>query len=155
MVFCKECQRKVEDCPHFVPSISARRNPVFDAKIETLAYDDTRRILEIAFKSGQVWQLFDVPADVYRELCDSTISSFLKFIAPRFKSAPVRMGLNTIHVPDSETCFHCKRPMAESHRSGGTFSRLIRVFWTCAGCGRWEWRRYGERSERDLIRRRH
>ena len=58
MVFCKECQQKVEDCPHFVAPIAARRIEVFDAKVKTLAYDPDQRILEIAFKSGQVWQLF-------------------------------------------------------------------------------------------------
>src|SRR2546422_9011779 len=68
MVFCKECQQKVEDCPHFVAPIAARRIEVFDAKVKTLAYDPDQRILEIAFKSGQVWQLFTVPAGIYQEL---------------------------------------------------------------------------------------
>ena len=39
MVFCKECRRKVEDCPHFVYPITAQRVSVFDPKIETLAYE--------------------------------------------------------------------------------------------------------------------
>ena len=58
MVFCKQCSRKVEDCPHFVERIQAPRIFVFDAKIETLAYSEQERILEIRFKSGQAWQLF-------------------------------------------------------------------------------------------------
>ena len=61
MVFCKECRRKVEDCSHFVYPITAPRISVYDPKIETLAYEQEQRILEIAFKGGQVWQLFGVP----------------------------------------------------------------------------------------------
>ena len=57
MVFCKECHQKVEDCPHFVSPISAKRIEVFDIKVKTLAYDPDQRTLEIAFKTGQVWQL--------------------------------------------------------------------------------------------------
>src|SRR5437879_3557075 len=90
MVFCKECQQKVEDCPHFVYPIKAPRVSVFDPKIETLGYDEQQRILEIVFKSGQVWQLFGVPPNIYAELRDTSISSFLKFIAQRHKSAPVK-----------------------------------------------------------------
>jgi hypothetical protein len=37
------------------------RVSVFDARVETIAYAAESRGLEIAFKSGQVWQLFDVP----------------------------------------------------------------------------------------------
>src|SRR5262245_24942591 len=66
MVFCKECQQKVEECPHFVPPIKAKRVEVFDEKVKSLAYDAEQRILEIAFKSGQVWQLFSVPRRVCR-----------------------------------------------------------------------------------------
>ena len=62
MVFCKECQQKVEECPHFVMPIKARRIEVFDEKVKSLAYEADQRILEIAFKSGQVWQLFAVQA---------------------------------------------------------------------------------------------
>ena len=61
MVFCKECQQKVEECPHFVAPIKAKRVEVFDEKVKSLAYDAEQRILEVAFKSGQVWQLFSVP----------------------------------------------------------------------------------------------
>src|SRR5262245_23566802 len=79
MVFCKECQQRVEDCPHVVAPIVGKRIEVFDPKVKSLAYDPNQPILEIAFKSGQVWQLVGVPAAIYQELRDSTISSFLKF----------------------------------------------------------------------------
>ena len=104
MVFCKECQQKVEDCPHFVYPIVALRVSVFDPKIETLAYEERTQTLEIAFKTGQVWQLFAVPPPIYLELRDTSISSFLRFIAHRYKSAPVKTGLSAIRVPETEPC---------------------------------------------------
>ena len=61
MVYCRQCQKKVIDCEHFVFPIEAKRVSVFDARVETMAYAAEKRILEIALKSGQVWQLFDVP----------------------------------------------------------------------------------------------
>jgi hypothetical protein len=103
MVFCKECRQKVEDCPHFVYPITSQKVSVFDPKIETLAYEQEQRILEIAFKGGQVWQLLGVPPAIYQELRESTISSFLKFIAQRYKAAPVKTGVRAIKVPESES----------------------------------------------------
>jgi len=82
MVFCKECQQKVEDCPHFVAPIVAERIDVFDARVKSLAYDAKQRTLEIAFKSGQVWQLFGVPNSIFQELRDSTISSATRKYPP-------------------------------------------------------------------------
>src|SRR5262245_30380988 len=35
MVFCKECQQKVEECPHFVAPIKAKRVEVFDEKVKS------------------------------------------------------------------------------------------------------------------------
>jgi KTSC domain-containing protein len=91
MVFCKACKKRVEDCVHFVYPIEAPRVSVFDAKIETLAYSRAHQILEITFKTGQVWQLFEVPANIYHELRDTTISSFLRFIAHKY---PIRTCQN-------------------------------------------------------------
>src|SRR5262245_38616061 len=104
MVYCRECRKKVSDCEHCVFPIEARRVPVFDPKVESLAYSTEKRILEIAFKSGQVWQLFEVQPDIYAALRDSTISSFLKFIAHRYRSAPVKTGMSSVMVPESEKC---------------------------------------------------
>jgi hypothetical protein len=152
MVFCKDCQQKVEDCPHFVAPIAGKRIEVFDAKIKTLAYDRDQRILEIAFKSGQVWQLFAVPAGIYQELCDSTISSFLKFMAQRYKAAPVRTT-NVLNVPDSEKCPKCGSGMTQKHRTGGKASTFVRVLWSCSQCETSEWRTYGQNSAREPKRR--
>jgi len=144
MVFCRECQKKVEDCPHHVYPIQAPRVAVFDPKIEALAYDEKQRTLEITFKSGQVWQLFGVPPATYSELRDTSISSFLKFIAPRHKSAPVKTGLNAIQVPESEICPKCKAAMAVRHRINSQFDVNIRILWECASCKHHEWRQYGQ-----------
>jgi hypothetical protein len=64
--------------------------PVFDPKVRTLAYQQDGHILEITFKNGQVWQLFGVKPDIYDELLHATLSSFLNFLAHRYKAAPVR-----------------------------------------------------------------
>jgi hypothetical protein len=60
MVFCRECKKKVDDCEHFVSPLGVATVPVFDPKIKTLAYNANARILEIAFKNGQTWQLAGV-----------------------------------------------------------------------------------------------
>ena len=58
MVYCRQCQKKVNDCEHFVFPIEAKRVSVFDVRVETIAYAAEKRVLEIAFKTGQVWQLY-------------------------------------------------------------------------------------------------
>src|SRR5436190_18448335 len=124
MVFCKECRQKVEDCPHFVYPITAQRVSVFDPKIETLAYEQEQRILEIAFKGGQVWQLWGVPPAIYQELRDSTISSFLKFIAQRYKASPVKTGIHSIKLPELEKCFACQTTMTQAHLNSSTIDNV-------------------------------
>jgi hypothetical protein len=61
MVFCRDCQKQVEDCEHFVPPLSVSRVDIFDPKVRTLAYDERKRILELSFKNGQTWKLQQVP----------------------------------------------------------------------------------------------
>src|SRR5215471_6877144 len=142
-VYCRHCQKKVTDCPHFVYPIQAPRVHVFDPKIETLGYDEKQRILEITFKSGQVWQLFDVPPAIYGELRDTSISSFLRFIAQRYKSAPVKTGISAIRVADAEPCPKCKQSMKQKHRVNSEFDCVVRVLWECPPCDHSEWMRYG------------
>src|SRR5215467_3861145 len=133
-VYCRQCQQKVADCEHFVYPIQTPRVHVFDPKIETLGYDQKERILEITFKSGQVWQLFGVPPAIYGELRDTSISSFLKFIAQRYKSAPVKTGVSAIQVPDAEPCPTCKQSMKIRHRVNSEFDGVVRVLWECPPC---------------------
>jgi hypothetical protein len=154
MVYCRQCQKKVDDCEHFVHPIEAKRVSVFDARVETIAYSRERRILEIAFKSGQVWQLFGVPPDIHDVLQESTISSFLNFIAHRYKSAPVKTGMNAVPVPESEKC-RCGVPMRQKHRTGSDFEKFVRVLWSCPSCNASEWRKYGAGIERERRTRWH
>jgi hypothetical protein len=143
MVFCRECQRKVEDCPHFVLPLKITPVEVFDPKVKTLAYDKTSLTLEIAFKNGQVWQLSGVKPEIYDELLHATLSSFLKFLAHRYKAAPVRQHLKAVATPANEPCPACKRPMTEQHRTtGGTH----RILWHCSRCNQSLWRTYSSES---------
>jgi len=113
--------------------------------VKSLAYDANQRILEIAFKSGQVWQLAGVPAAIYQELRHSTISSFLKFIAQRYKASPVR---TTPSIPRAEKCVNCSGDMTEKHRTGDHTSTFVRVLWHCAKRERATWRSYGDKGVR-------
>jgi hypothetical protein len=149
MVFCKECKQEVSVCEHFVDPIRARRISVFDPKIETLAYDEQQRILEIVFKSGQVWQLVGVPPEIYGEIRDTSISSFLKFMAKRYECRPVKTGTAAIRVPDAEPCPKCKHPMTVRHRVNSEFDGVVRVLWECQPCNHAPWMRYGSGSVRE------
>jgi hypothetical protein len=139
----------VELCEHFTAPIDGQRIPVFDEKVRSLAYDRRQRILEIAFKSGQVWQLFDVPDGIYAELRESTISSFLKFIAKRYKAAPVKTGAGGICVPETVSCPKCGGAMTRRHQTESGFAAYVRVLWSCAKCDGSEWRTYGLPPERE------
>jgi hypothetical protein len=135
--------------------IEAKRVSVFDARVETIAYATEKRVLEIAFKSGQIWQLFDVPQDIYHALQDSTISSFLKFIAHRYKSAPVKTGMKAVQVPESEKCGKCGTAMQPRHRTGSDYEKFVRVLWSCPSCNASEWRKYGAGLDRERRARWH
>jgi len=148
MVFCKECKQKVEECPHFVDPIQAPSVQVFDPKIDTLAYSEANRILEITYKNGQVWQLFGVPPSIYGELRETTLTSFVKFIAQRYKAAPVKTGLKALKVPDSEKCSKCDSIMKVRHRINNPFDVMIRILWECTTCDHCEWRKYESGRQR-------
>jgi hypothetical protein len=146
MVFCRECKQQVEDCVHFVAPLNVTPIPVFDPKVRTLAYQKDAQILEITFKNGQVWQLFGVKPEIYDELLHATLSSFLNFLAHRYKAAPVRRVQTNAELPRSEPCPACKQPMTEQHQtSGGT----RRILWHCARCNQSLWRTYSSESVRE------
>jgi hypothetical protein len=117
MVFCRECKKKVEDCQHFVAPLDVPAIPVFDPKIKTLAYKPDTRILEIAFKNGQVWQLAGVQPDIYEALLQQTLSSFLKLhqsdLSPSdpHSSDWRALSLNMINQPAS-------KPLLSSSHAG-------------------------------------
>jgi KTSC domain len=147
MVFCRECKKKVEDCEHFVAPLGIPAVAVFDPKIKSLAYKRQTQTLEIAFKNGQIWQLFGVPPAIHDTLLQQTLSSFLKFIAPKYKAAPVR---TSGHTP--APCPACKRPMQEQHR---TTVGALRILWHCPRCNQSLWRNYRTESVRERKERWH
>jgi len=148
MVFCRECRKQVEDCSHFVSPLNVPPIEVFDPKVKTLAYQKEGHILEIVFKNGQVWQLFGVKPDIYDELLHATLSSFLNFLAHRYKAAPVRKVKAASEFV--EACPACKRPMAEQHRTSGG---ILRILWKCAPCGQSLWKTYSGESVRERQKR--
>lgn len=148
MVFCRECKQKVEDCVHFVAPLNVPAVQVYDPKVQTLAYQRAGHILEITFKNGQVWQLFGVKPDIYDELLHATLSSFLNFLAHRYKAAPVRKA-SAKETLAGESCPACKRPMTEQHRTSGG---ILRILWKCVPCNQSLWRTYANESVRERRR---
>jgi hypothetical protein len=144
MVFCRDCNKKVADCPHCVPALKVKRVEVFDPKVKTLAYDEPRKILEIAFKNGQSWQLKPIPAVIYQELLQQTLSSFLKFIAHRYQANPVKPG-NEDRIPN-ELCPACHQGMTNNHQ---TMGKPVRVLWHCEACNQSLWKTYSNESVRE------
>jgi hypothetical protein len=45
-----------------------RRESISSSNISELGYDEDRRILEVLFHGGSVYQYFDVPPQIYNEL---------------------------------------------------------------------------------------
>jgi hypothetical protein len=123
-----------------VPPLEATPVEVFDRKIKTLAYRKDSQILEVAFKNGETWQLSGVSAETYDCLLHHSLSDFLKFIAHRYKAAPVRADSRKIVVPDAEPCPACQRPMTVMHRMLSVSP--IRVLWHCDPCNQSLWRTY-------------
>jgi hypothetical protein len=151
-VFCRKCNEKVEDCPHFVPPLKVKRVEVYDPKVKTLAYDEPRRILEIGFRNGQAWQLRGVPSDIYQELLHQTLCSFLKFIAHKYQSNPVKM-VAADGLPSSEPCGDCKATMTIRHQTNPT--PPCRVLWECPNCKKTIWQSYGMDTVREKKSRWH
>jgi hypothetical protein len=147
MVFCRQCQKQVEDCQHFVLPLKVKRIPVFDPKVKTLAYDEPRRVLEISFKNGQTWQLRPVTKETYDELLHQTLSSFLKFIAHRYQVNPVRDGTPKPIVPQSKDCPACHEPMTVLHQM--LSQNPVRILWHCDPCNQSLWHTYSTTSVRE------
>ena len=74
--------------------------------VHRTGYADPRdtHVLEVALKNGQVWQLFGVRPDIYDALLHATISSFLNFLAHRYRAAPVRTVAPQRDANKAETC---------------------------------------------------
>jgi hypothetical protein len=48
------------------------RQPVDSSMLASVGYDAATRTLELEFNSGHVWQYFEVPEKVYRQLMASS-----------------------------------------------------------------------------------
>ena len=44
------------------------REPVSSSNLAEIGYDDPTQTMEVCFKSGHIYQYFDVPRNVYDEL---------------------------------------------------------------------------------------
>jgi hypothetical protein len=157
VVFCRECNAKVEDCQHFVAPLNVSSVEVFDPKIRSLAYKKDARILEIRFKNGQAWQLFDISPEVYQQLLQQTLSSFVKFIGRRYSPRPVRVPKPSQRAPrpaapKDEPCPACHRPMTNKHQTSG---QPMRILWYCKRCNQSLWRSYATESVRERRHRFH
>ena len=66
--------------------------------IAMLGYDDERRVLEVTFRTGRVYQYLNVPPAVYVELLasDSKGKYFNQKIKPRYRSKYVRRAVQQL-----------------------------------------------------------
>jgi hypothetical protein len=94
-----------------------------------------------------------MPEGIYKELTQSTISSFLRFMAHRYKAVPVKNGAHAIRVPEHEPCATCKSEMTATHRAAG--DQTMRIQWSCPSCKTATWRTYGTPPGRERRSRWH
>jgi hypothetical protein len=68
-----------------------QRLPVTSSNIAEIGYDEDRRVLEVLFKTGSVYQYFDVPLQEYQGLMQaSSCGQYLNAnIKGRFRYARV------------------------------------------------------------------
>lgn len=45
--------------------------PVNSSNIQSIAYDSTTAVLEVAFHSGRVYQYFNVPINIHRQFLEA------------------------------------------------------------------------------------
>jgi hypothetical protein len=68
------------------------RHEVHSSELRSVGYDEAISLLEVEFRSGEVYQYFDVPAELVLELleADSLGRYFNASIRPKFKFKKVR-----------------------------------------------------------------
>lgn len=68
-----------------------QRKSVSSSNIAEIGYDESSQILEVMFKSGSVYQYFDVPSHEYRDLmaASSFGSHFHQYIRGYYRYARV------------------------------------------------------------------
>jgi hypothetical protein len=60
-----------------------QRTPVSSSNIAEIGYDESRRILEVLFRTGNVYQYFDVPPQEYQALMQA--SSYGQYLNANIK----------------------------------------------------------------------
>jgi len=55
-----------------------KRNFVDSSMATSVGFDPVNSILEIEFKSGEVWQYHNVPKHVYREMISESIGKYFQ-----------------------------------------------------------------------------
>lgn len=60
-----------------------QRTPVSSSNIAEIGYDESRRVLEVLFKSGNVYQYFDVPPQEHQALMQA--SSYGQYLNANIK----------------------------------------------------------------------
>ena len=68
------------------------RQRVLSSNLKSVGYDDTENILEIEFKSGSIYQYFDVPREIYDELmrAQSKGKYFWRWIRDEFEYEKIK-----------------------------------------------------------------
>lgn len=68
-----------------------QRKPVSSSNIAEIGYDEPRRVLEVLFKTGSIYQYFDVPPQEHQALMHaSSLGQYLNAnIKGRFRYARV------------------------------------------------------------------
>lgn len=56
-----------------------RRRPVDSSAVSSIGYDERSSVLEVEFEGGAVYDYFDVPAKVYKDLLEA--SSIGRFVS--------------------------------------------------------------------------
>ena len=51
--------------------LKLKRTPVRSSNLAEVGYDKKSKILEILFRNGGIWQYYDVPAYIYKELMNA------------------------------------------------------------------------------------
>jgi KTSC domain len=64
-----------------------RRHPLDSSSLASVGYDPRRRRLEVEFRTGHVYDYFDVPPSVYDEFCQAPSAGrfFTSSVRNRFR----------------------------------------------------------------------
>lgn len=69
-----------------------QRQPVNSSNIASIGYDESSQILEVEFKSGGIYQYFNVPKNAYEIFMNAGSKGkyFYKYIKERYEFVKIR-----------------------------------------------------------------